>query len=281
MTSRKNAPKVPREGYVINPKTRYPIKIGGPTFNGLSTVIQKKLILEASQGTFAQKRLEKETKCPPGEVYRIKTRRCVKIGGKTFNSLSLREKNELLKGKRMEVKSVVGRRKIRTKTRQIPSKKVVSIKRSPTLYNRRSRRVVSPRRGNVKSYLESLEKGIKESTAVRMRSPRRSPVRNRSPRRSPVRKRSPRRSPVRKRSPRRSPVRKRSPRRSPRSPHLKRSFRMPSEGGRRSIPKRKVPFRIARSVSKEQINDILIDISKAGVRLSPEKKREIFSAFGK
>ena len=271
MTSRKNAPKVPREGYVINPKTRYPIKIGGPTFNGLSTVIQKKLILEASQGTFAQKRLEKETKCPPGEVYRIKTRRCVKIGGKTFNSLSLREKNELLKGKRMEVKSVVGRRKIRTKTRQIPSKKVVSIKRSPTLYNRRSRRVVSPRRGNVKSYLESLEKGIKESREVPMRSPRR----------SPVRKRSPRRSPVRKRSPRRSPVRKRSPRRSPRSPHLKRSFRMPSEGGRRSIPKRKGPFWIARSGSKEQINDILIDISKAGVRLSPEKKREIFSAFGK
>lgn len=275
MTSFHKAPKgTPREGYVINPKSGYQIKIGGPTFNRLSTVIQRKLILEAQQGTFAQKMSEKKTRCPPDEVYRVKTRRCIKIGGKTFNSLSLNEKNELLRGKRMEVKSVIGRRKTRTRTRKIPSKMEVPVRRrSPTLYNRRSRRSVSPPRRNVKSHLESLEKGIKEIPAfkeVPMRSPRRSPVRKRSPRLSPTRKRSPRRSPPRsprRVSPRRSPVRKRSPRRSPTS------------SPRRISPK--VPLKIARSVSKEQINDIFNDISKAGVHLSPEKKREIFSAFGK
>lgn len=106
------------EGKVRGPSGRW-IKIGGPTFRKLSKVTQQKLILESKQGSFEQSKKKREIitgrreKCLPGEVYRPRTKRCIKIDGPTFKKLSRTEREELLKTVSMDVKDIRGKRRTR------------------------------------------------------------------------------------------------------------------------------------------------------------------------
>lgn len=71
--------KMPREGYIVNPKTGRYIKIDGPT--------AKKL--------FKSGEIPRPAKdCPPGKVHNPKTGRCIDINGSLAKKLGLNKKPE-------------------------------------------------------------------------------------------------------------------------------------------------------------------------------------------
>jgi outer membrane biosynthesis protein TonB len=71
--------KMPREGYIVNPKTGRYIKIDGPT--------AKKL--------FKSGEIPRPAKdCPPGKVHNPKTGRCIDINGTLAKKLGLNKKPE-------------------------------------------------------------------------------------------------------------------------------------------------------------------------------------------
>lgn len=99
-----------KPGFIRGPKG-YPIKIGGPTFNKMSKVMQQKLILEAQQGTLAQKLTEKKTKLAPNYIYSPATGKPIKIGGPAFKKLSSAQQKKALEGTGLEITKIVAKKK--------------------------------------------------------------------------------------------------------------------------------------------------------------------------
>ncbi len=116
----------------------YPIKIGGPTFNKLGKVKQQQLILEAGQGTIAQKLAKSESKLSPNYVYSPTSKKPIKIGGQAFKKLTFNQQNIALKNTGLESLTVVKRSFKKTKRKRLISPKIITIPRRTSFVRRTS-----------------------------------------------------------------------------------------------------------------------------------------------